>query len=184
MVIATADVVETLSKAEQRLFQRLEDAVERGKGAFIDVADALLEIRQKRLHRQTHPNWEDYCRARWGFGRAYANMIIRAGAFAKECQAQGLPVPATEFEARQRRDTARRERPALVAPAPKLAPRPPRERGPIIPPDNGDGQTARDLLARLRCLLQDHPRATDALNALTYFERVAFPWPMERLAAS
>ena len=68
----------------------LERVIERGQQTFIEVGRALLEIRDRRLYRETHATFEAYCRERWGWGRSYANKTIRA---AQTADALGTTVP-------------------------------------------------------------------------------------------
>jgi phage N-6-adenine-methyltransferase len=42
-----------------------EAVIERGLATFVEVGNALLEIRDDRLYRETHRTFEDYCRERW-----------------------------------------------------------------------------------------------------------------------
>jgi hypothetical protein len=57
---------------------QLEGVVERGLATFVEVGEALLEIRESRLYRESHATFEDYCRARWGFSRQWAHELIQA----------------------------------------------------------------------------------------------------------
>lgn len=58
--------------------EQLERVIERGLATFIEVGEALLEIRDSRLYRETHGTFEDYCRERWGFSRSRASRLISA----------------------------------------------------------------------------------------------------------
>jgi hypothetical protein len=63
--------------ADLRL-RELEDVIERGLATFVEVGEALLEIRDTRLYRATHATFEAYCRDRWRMGREYAHRLIEA----------------------------------------------------------------------------------------------------------
>lgn len=65
-----------LSVHERR--SELEGIIERGLATFVEVGQALLEIREQRLYRETHDSFETYCRERWGFNRQRASQIIQA----------------------------------------------------------------------------------------------------------
>lgn len=71
-----------LDAGERRRLLDLEEVVERGLDAFLAVADALLEIRGRRLYRQSHSSFEDYCRDRWGLARRTAYGYIEAAGVA------------------------------------------------------------------------------------------------------
>lgn len=57
---------------------KCEATIERGLTTFVEVGEALMEIRDQRLYRATHPRFEDYCRERWGMDRRHANRHIEA----------------------------------------------------------------------------------------------------------
>jgi hypothetical protein len=77
----------------------LERVIERGQQTFIEVGRALLEIRDRRLYRETHATFEAYCRERWGWGRHRANQYING---ARVAQAVGDSCYQPENEAQAR----------------------------------------------------------------------------------
>ena len=95
------------SLASQNL-QELETIIETGLRTFVEVGEALLEIRDRRLYRESHKTFEDYCRERWGMSRIYAHRSIEAAKIAKillpignissESQARELVLLAREDE--------------------------------------------------------------------------------------
>lgn len=91
-----------------------EAVIERGLETFVEVGQALLEIRDARLYRESHATWEDYCQERWGWGRNYTNKQV-AAAEAVEALGTGVPTPPTEAHAREL--TPLRDRPAQMAEA-------------------------------------------------------------------
>lgn len=56
---------------------QLEAVVERGAKTVVDVAAALSEIRENRLYKATHSSFSEYVEARFGFGKRWANMLIK-----------------------------------------------------------------------------------------------------------
>lgn len=60
-----------------RLYQ-CEEIIEHGLNTFVDVGNALLEIRDNRLYRQEYHTFEDYCKERWGMSRPRAYQLIDA----------------------------------------------------------------------------------------------------------
>jgi hypothetical protein len=79
----------------------LEATIRRGLSTFIEVGNALAEIRDARLYReQGFRTFEDYCLKRWRWGRNYANKQIAA---ARVIQNLGTTVPnsITERQARE-----------------------------------------------------------------------------------
>jgi hypothetical protein len=67
-----------LTPEEQVALAEAENAIEHGLTTFVDVGHALSRIRGGRLHRATHPRFEDYCRERWGFTKNHVNRQIDA----------------------------------------------------------------------------------------------------------
>ena len=103
-VITTSTALAPLSAAsmETASLPELEAVIERGKQAFYEVGAALLTIRDRRLYRDTHATFEEYCRERWDFSRPRAYQLIDAA------QVTGLlsttvdtPLPASESQARE-----------------------------------------------------------------------------------
>ncbi|MFA5377850.1 MAG: hypothetical protein WC455_19020 [Dehalococcoidia bacterium] len=77
-----------------------ETVIEVGIGAFVEVGDALLAIRDKRLYRAEYSTFEDYCRERWGMGQSRAYQLMGAAQIAVNVSTIGRSQPATEREAR------------------------------------------------------------------------------------
>jgi hypothetical protein len=74
----------------------LEDVVESGIGT---TAVALAKIRDERLYRLTHTEFETYCHERFGMGRSYVNRVIAVARVAEVLGPMG-PTP-TEGQARE-----------------------------------------------------------------------------------
>lgn len=76
--------------------------IERGLTTFVEVGAALLRIREERLYRATHGSFEDYCRERWGWGRAHAYRLMDAAAVVQDLSPIGdTPLPRNEAQARE-----------------------------------------------------------------------------------
>ena len=67
------EVVEELTKDEQRERHHLERRVER---AAFEGAEALRDLRDRRLFRSSHQTFELYCQDRFGFTRRRINYLI------------------------------------------------------------------------------------------------------------
>lgn len=77
----------------------LEKVIERGLATFVEVGNALMEIRDGRLYRESHATFEDYCRERWDMSRVHAHRMIESAAVMGSL----LPIgnkPANESQAR------------------------------------------------------------------------------------
>jgi hypothetical protein len=62
MQVAVVELTET----ERTEFQRCEQRIEQSAQAVDDMFEALTAIRDKKLYRETHRDFESYCQARWG----------------------------------------------------------------------------------------------------------------------
>jgi hypothetical protein len=55
----------------------LERVVEQGSKTVLEVAAALAEIRENRLYKASHSSFAEYVEERFGFGRRWAQMLIK-----------------------------------------------------------------------------------------------------------
>lgn len=83
------------------LLEQLEVIVERGMTSFVEVGEALMEIRDSRLYEQTHLTFDAYCRERWQMRREIADRYVRAAEVHAVINPIGLPGPANEAQARE-----------------------------------------------------------------------------------
>ena len=97
--MSVAVEIDMISPAEVDRLAELEAVVERGKAAFVEVGNALLEIRDARLYRESHTTFEGYCRERWSFERAHAYRLIDGARVAAAVSPNG-DIPANEAQAR------------------------------------------------------------------------------------
>lgn len=86
-------------KDEADLFE-LERVIQHGINTFVQVGNALAEIRDRKLYRAEHRTFEDYCRDRWGFARNYANKMIAAAEVVTGLGTIVPTLPQTESQAR------------------------------------------------------------------------------------
>lgn len=90
-----------LSVSETHRLDALEGVIERGKAAFVEVGEALLEIRDRRLYRESHGTFDDYCRERWDFARSTAYQFIDAARVVSAMADIPVPAPSSERVARE-----------------------------------------------------------------------------------
>lgn len=74
--------LEALSDTESDRRATLEEVVDRGRATFIEVGEALQQIRDERLYRSTHTAFGDYLQDRWGMSRRQGYRLIDAAAVA------------------------------------------------------------------------------------------------------
>ena len=87
--------------ARKRL-DELERTIERGLQTFVNVGNALREIRDDGLYGVEHDTFEKYCRARWGFEPNYARRLMAGAEVTENLRAVpiGTVLPTTESQAR------------------------------------------------------------------------------------
>ncbi len=79
----------------------LEKTIARGKKTFVEVGQALAEIRDLRLYRREYGGFEEYCQKKWGWKKAYANHVIRAADVVTSLPAETATIVANEAAARE-----------------------------------------------------------------------------------
>lgn len=94
---------------DRRRLTELEGVIERGRQTFVEVGEALAEIRDQRLYRDTHGTFEDYCRERWSMDRVNAHRHIEAAQVVGMLSTDNRPSTV-----RQTRELARAEDPAAT----------------------------------------------------------------------
>lgn len=65
-----------LTKPEAALLATCEKTIERGINTFVEVGEALAEIRNSKLYRASHKTFEAYCDGKWKFTRQRAYQLI------------------------------------------------------------------------------------------------------------
>lgn len=83
-----------------RSLNELEAIIERGLETFVEVGQALLEIRDGRKYRDQQATFEDYCKERWGFDRSYAYRLVDSAKVAAVLSPIG-DIPANESQSRE-----------------------------------------------------------------------------------
>ena len=62
--------------AEKARKRELETIVQTGLAGFVEVGNALQEIRDARLYRDEHDSFEAYCAKKWAFTASYGYRLI------------------------------------------------------------------------------------------------------------
>jgi phage N-6-adenine-methyltransferase len=70
----------------------LEETIERGLETFVEVGEALREIRDSGLYREAFSTFEDYCEQRWSLSRPRAYQLMEA-ATVTEVLSKNLDTP-------------------------------------------------------------------------------------------
>jgi hypothetical protein len=61
--------------------------LERGQQTFVEVGEALMEIRESKLYKQDFTTFEDYCKTRWGWNRSYSYQLMASANAVSEMSA-------------------------------------------------------------------------------------------------
>ncbi|MET7900349.1 ParB/Srx family N-terminal domain-containing protein [Streptomyces sp. NPDC005355] len=94
-------MTQILPAAEAAQLAEHEAVIERGLNTFVEVGNALAAIREQRLYRAQFGTFEDYCRARWSFGRRRANELIASAQVVGAIAPTDLPPLENEGQARE-----------------------------------------------------------------------------------
>jgi hypothetical protein len=94
-----------LSEEELRRLEVCEKTIREGMGTFVAVGTALMEIRDARLYRQTHPSFGEYVKSVLALSRPRAYELIDSAQVMNDLSALGdLPaLPQNEAQARELR---------------------------------------------------------------------------------
>ena len=101
MSTTTAAVaLEPISLPESRDLIALEKVIERGLETFVQVGEALAEIRDRKLFRTEHPTFAEYCKAKWKMSDRRARQLMDAAEVTSTIAKSGTTVPKSERQAR------------------------------------------------------------------------------------
>lgn len=96
----TGEIIEPLTAVERSTLTHAEAKIERGLSSFIEVGEALAEVRDSRLYREEYGTFEAYCRERWGITDRRARQMIDATITVSSLPT-GTIVPTSEGQARE-----------------------------------------------------------------------------------
>jgi hypothetical protein len=86
--------------ATARSLAQNEEIITRGQRTFIEVGNALMEIREQRQYKDAgYTDFDTYCRERWGWSKRHANRIVETAEVVLQLGPIG-PAPQTEGQAR------------------------------------------------------------------------------------
>lgn len=74
----TRKAAKSLTTAERTRLTEAETVIQNHFESFSKAGDALVDIRDNRLYRETHGTFDDYCRERWEMSKSQANRLIAA----------------------------------------------------------------------------------------------------------
>jgi N6-adenosine-specific RNA methylase IME4 len=89
-----------LNVSESQRLGELEIVIEKGMGTFVDVGTALLEIRDRDLWKQGYPDFDAYCKERWGIAKSLAHYTIAASSITANLSTIVDTLPTNESQVR------------------------------------------------------------------------------------
>ena len=92
--------MEILNIDETNELERCEIVIKQGLQTFIEVGQALMTIKEKRLYRIVFKTFEDYCVERWAFKKTQAYQLIDASVVISNLSAIAEILPKTESQTR------------------------------------------------------------------------------------
>lgn len=92
--------MEVLNKDELNELERCEVVIKQGLQTFVEVGQALLTIRDKKLYRSSFRTFEEYCDVKWEIGRVYAFRLINAAEVISNLLPMGNILPQNERQTR------------------------------------------------------------------------------------
>ena len=84
---------------EVKIIAECDSVISKHKQAFIDVAKAIMRMKEGRLYRFTHKTFDLYLQAKHGFTRQYSCMLLKSSEAAEKVSTV-VNIP-TEYAARQ-----------------------------------------------------------------------------------
>ena len=93
----------SLTEKEQADLVCLEKVIRASWQKFVEVGTALAEVRDRKLYRDKHGSFENYCRDELGFSRPYAYNLIGSAEISRQLSSiEDIEVkPANELQCRE-----------------------------------------------------------------------------------
>lgn len=143
-----------LTTTEQAQLERCESVIQGGLQTFIEVGNALCEIRDSRLYKQ-HGTFEEYCLSRWQMTPQSARRLIRSGDVVANLEPMGS-IPTNERQARPltKLDTPEQQREAWTEAVEQ----------------SGGKPTAKDVATDTHWFVKNNAESSRVVLALLYTE--------------
>jgi len=89
--------INAFTKLSPDELEKCEVVIESGKQVFIEVGNALREIRDRKGYRHKYGTFEEYCKQRWGFSVSGAYKQIKASEAAQLIQQNVDTCPQIDY---------------------------------------------------------------------------------------
>lgn len=94
--------MQTLTTIETTRLADCEQVIARGLNTFVEVGNALIEIRTDKLYRAEFGTFEDYCLSKWNLGQSRAYQFMDAAKVIADLKSSTIvELPANEAQARE-----------------------------------------------------------------------------------
>lgn len=103
VIVSTPSPKPALSPAEQTELERLEKVIKGGWKTFLEVGEALAQVRDKGLYKGKYDSFEDYWKLELGYSRSYAYKLIASAEVSKQLS------PIGDFEVKPLNEAQLRE---------------------------------------------------------------------------
>ena len=90
---------QALTTTQEGRLQELEVIIEKGLQTFVEVGQALLEIRDSKLYREEFETFDEYCRQKWGMSKTHSNRMVQAAQVVSHLTPIGV-IPSSESQTR------------------------------------------------------------------------------------
>jgi len=114
-IVSNSQTDVAMTTTDRDELRRCEGVISTRLKAFLEVGRSLMTIRDKRLYRETHATFSEYCKSRWELSRSRAYQFIDSVVIHDEIteQCDGLEPPARESHVRVLVGCPREQRAAI-----------------------------------------------------------------------
>lgn len=89
-----------LTKDEEHQLAKCEAVISIGRRHFLEVAEALVKIKEGKLYRKKYATFDEYCEDKWKFSASRARQLIGAIDTVENVKSVTIVTPETESQAR------------------------------------------------------------------------------------
>lgn len=90
MKTATDEIIRPLSEKEKQHLAKCETEIASGLAVFNVVGNALLDIRDAKLYRESHKTFKEYCDDKWDMSSSRAYQLCDAAAVMENFKSQRI----------------------------------------------------------------------------------------------
>jgi hypothetical protein len=119
--MVAAKIVALRTEAEPSL-DELKQVISDGLKTFVEVGQALTQIRDRGLYKAEHKTFDAFCAACFDMRRTYAHYLIESAAVVHNCEQANVSPPTREAHARELAKLPPKQQPKAWAKAVETAP--------------------------------------------------------------